>query len=632
MLRRPETSFPAIAAGLAILPILALLACSGGNGGNDGGFAAASATIGPGGGQLSSSDGRLSLIFPAGAVAAPTLITITPLAAADLSPAAQGLEPDRAYRIDPAGMTLAQPAQLSFDMSAAVLSEGTGLLPVPPVRVVFADDPTEPLPGLKTLLDSVIGLPRADATIGRLGELLFHESRYGNVTVTPPLSIPAGGSAPVTATIDTSLSTDGSNASWRSVTTNVTDDLSDTFVPFTGSYNLFCPGMATSGGVTLTIKYTAQIQLGTPEGILNQSEEAVAEFVFPVVCQGMTGASVIPGVVSLAGILDSVESIQVISRPGSNFEPTGHPIAQLAYLLVAGEIPGGGGPGAAIVDPSNWTLPSLIPVGGLGTAFDAHLIPSPGGTREALFTSGTEGFLIETLPGGNLASGGLLSMGFHEDASEVADDPANGIAAAIGATLRIASIDDSLGVQFQDYGFSQQVRSAAVNATRTRALVIRATSNDLVEAILDPTSGLVISENLVRGLGSAPRRIRWDPSSGLVGISDFVDSTVTVLSWDGATTPSMIGTANVGLGPVGIDIVDGNVLSVGFGDDSFTRIGVDLINLSIAQVTTLPIPFTPVNGTSFNPGHVKAIGDADKSVVISNFGDQSVTFLGNAYP
>ena len=70
--------------------------------------AAASDTIGPAGGQLQSSDGRLTLTIPAGALASPTSIGIQPVT--NTAPASIWL----GYRMTPDGQTFAKPVHLSF--------------------------------------------------------------------------------------------------------------------------------------------------------------------------------------------------------------------------------------------------------------------------------------------------------------------------------------------------------------------------------------------------------------------------------------------------------------------------------------------------------------------------------------
>lgn len=71
------------------------------------------AAIGSAGGSLTSSDGRLTISVPAGALAASTVVGIQPITAT--APGAMGA----AYRLTPEGQTFAQPVSLTFKYSAA---------------------------------------------------------------------------------------------------------------------------------------------------------------------------------------------------------------------------------------------------------------------------------------------------------------------------------------------------------------------------------------------------------------------------------------------------------------------------------------------------------------------------------
>ena len=71
-----------------------------------------SATIGTAGGTLASSDGRLTISVPAGALSADTVVGIQPITAT--APGAFG----SGYRLTPEGTTFAQPMTLTFDYPA----------------------------------------------------------------------------------------------------------------------------------------------------------------------------------------------------------------------------------------------------------------------------------------------------------------------------------------------------------------------------------------------------------------------------------------------------------------------------------------------------------------------------------
>src|SRR5690349_15368018 len=75
-----------------------------------------SATIGPNGGTLASSDGKLSLSVPAGAFASDTVVQIVP----DSTAPEESLGP--VYQLSPEGTTFAQPVTLAWHLSDEDLS------------------------------------------------------------------------------------------------------------------------------------------------------------------------------------------------------------------------------------------------------------------------------------------------------------------------------------------------------------------------------------------------------------------------------------------------------------------------------------------------------------------------------
>jgi hypothetical protein len=78
---------------------------------------AASATIGAGGGELVSADGRVGLTIPAGALSGPVEITVQPVSGE--APLGLGL----GYRLLPEGLTFAKPVVLTFSYDQALLAD-----------------------------------------------------------------------------------------------------------------------------------------------------------------------------------------------------------------------------------------------------------------------------------------------------------------------------------------------------------------------------------------------------------------------------------------------------------------------------------------------------------------------------
>jgi hypothetical protein len=73
-----------------------------------------SAFIGPEGGSITSSDGRLTLDFPAGALDEETLISISKIFPAELGHEFDGLDPDHAYSLEPDGLEFNIPIKASL--------------------------------------------------------------------------------------------------------------------------------------------------------------------------------------------------------------------------------------------------------------------------------------------------------------------------------------------------------------------------------------------------------------------------------------------------------------------------------------------------------------------------------------
>jgi hypothetical protein len=85
------------------------------------------ATIGAGGGELTSGDGRLTVVVPAGALAADAALSVQPIT--NLGPGGLGL----AYRLGPEGATFLSPVTLRFQLAPPDL-DGSGA-----IRIAYQD-------------------------------------------------------------------------------------------------------------------------------------------------------------------------------------------------------------------------------------------------------------------------------------------------------------------------------------------------------------------------------------------------------------------------------------------------------------------------------------------------------------
>jgi hypothetical protein len=120
--RRPrEKDMNRIASSVVLASLAALVACGGGGGGTGGGTVI-SLVVGPAGGTFEFQDGAVTLVVPAGAVAADTTVTITPSAASAPSPAPVA---GTFFSFSPEGTTFAQPVQLTLRYDLGKLPAGT---------------------------------------------------------------------------------------------------------------------------------------------------------------------------------------------------------------------------------------------------------------------------------------------------------------------------------------------------------------------------------------------------------------------------------------------------------------------------------------------------------------------------
>jgi len=74
-------------------------------------------------------------------------------------------------------------------------------------------------------------------------------------------------------------------------------------------------------------------------------------------------------------------------------------------------------------------------------------------------------------------------------------------------------------------------------------------------------------------VGVEPRRVRC--LNGICVVTNNTDNTVTIILWDGVNMPTIVGTAPVGNGPVGLDLAtlsDGNTVigTTGYNDNTYT--------------------------------------------------------------
>ena len=94
---------------ILLLLLCIAVACDGTSGNNT-----TTRTIGPEGGTITSSDGRLILIIPEGALDEDTEITIRRINPEDLPPEFEGFEGERQYELGPDGLVFNVPINVEF--------------------------------------------------------------------------------------------------------------------------------------------------------------------------------------------------------------------------------------------------------------------------------------------------------------------------------------------------------------------------------------------------------------------------------------------------------------------------------------------------------------------------------------
>ncbi|MEZ6194562.1 MAG: hypothetical protein R3F20_02375 [Planctomycetota bacterium] len=629
-----------------LLALLASLVLLGGCGGDGGGFtgATASAVIGAAGGQVSSADGRLVLDIPAGALGNDETITITAIGAADLSGTMADFAPQLAWRLEPDGLVFAQPVAITLDLGAAPAEvAGVSTFEIPAVATQSLATGFDLVDLDDIEVDLALGTVMATGTISHFSDIGVQSSHGVTVTLEHPTSIAQGASAPITATAEVAANnTVGTSMvpTWDVIhgPDFATDGLPEPFGPMGTTFSLAGPftvadqfpiSCVTGGGghVTVLISFSEiTFSLGTGffmnQGIDESGFNIV--FGFDIDCVPATGGG--KGIqentfVSLLGTLEAAEAARSVPPTSCFFD------AAAPRLIVAGTASGGGSR-SVIVDAVSGTIVEdfgLFDVD--GAAFDAFLLPSPTpGVGETFALCGTTGYHIGVdLMTCQLFPGVNLSSGFHEDTALIAQDPTLGTVSAVGNVIRRRQVDAVGGFVSLDSIFLQGgIRSVAAESSWTRFLTVTTSGNLQMVTNDGPTP----TETFAAALGSLPRRLRWDPTSGLGGITDFVDDTVTLFTWDGLGLPVILGTAAVGQGPVGLDVLGHRVVCAGFDDDTWSLIEVDLA-MGTFVTTTNPVPFA---GTGpLQPGHAAFVRDANHSVCLSFFGAAALGFVPFAY-
>lgn len=137
---------------------------------------------------------------------------------------------------------------------------------------------------------------------------------------------------------------------------------------------------------------------------------------------------------------------------------------------------------------------------------------------------------------------------------------------------------------------------------------------------------------LIGDAGNTPRRIRGVEIDGtwILAVSNFGDSTITLLTGDGTSVPAITETAMLGGKPIGIDIATtadgrGAVIASGFDTNTYTVVTVDLDG-TVSQNTTANFDPAEIQG----PGH--AIWLNDGAAAFSGNTSNTVLILPDLLP
>ena len=329
------------------------------------------------------------------------------------------------------------------------------------------------------------------------------------------------------------------------------------------------------------------------------------------------------------------------ASPGSN--------AGLRTTAAPGDCPAvlvAGNGGSVAVNACNGDVRAEYTVVG-ATAYDAIALPVPSGS------TGTHGILMSGNGsyGCDLTTPTTLGMcvarsGQYLDATAIANDP------SAGAT--VVRVQQSPTIEFFRFktqgGFFDWVTTTASGAQLPSDLrsaiagVVPATAFTAPDELIAVagTSGAggtlyhitaVNSGNPVIGeigalAGDDPRRIRCDFTSGICAVSDFANSRVTVVLWDGSGAPSIAGSTTAGAianGPVGIDVFGQRIVTTGYNDGQYSIIEVDQAG-TVVSVTTASLP-----AACTQPGHAIFLRDSANTILASCHGSNGIARVPGAF-
>lgn len=169
------------------------------------------------------------------------------------------------------------------------------------------------------------------------------------------------------------------------------------------------------------------------------------------------------------------------------------------------------------------------------------------------------------------------------------------------------------------YGLPVSAYMDRLPTTDTTARVLLVTDGQPGALIIgNPQSNFTVAK--IGNVGNDPRKVRC--AGGICAVSNFGSNTLTIVTWDGGDNAAIAATANVGDGPLGIDLREVGdtveIISTGFNDNTLTVTTVASDGTVIGSVTS------PVESGCTGPGHALWLSGTNNAMYTCNTSDSYV--------
>jgi len=594
-----------------------------------------SGTLGAAGGTLTSSNGKLSLMVPPGALAADTEITITEMAEDEVPSVFDGFVVEKAFRVEPIGLDFAGDVEITLTLGLEPPSVRSGrnrdLQVDLEVRfIAMSDDAFEEL-----------GFPDTELEIGN--NRVFHASTSElndfAVTAVPDILLWIDGQVLISEDVienqpfETSMTMVVSDLLDWDAETHLLAYSAESFILDLEHGDIITPDSETlePDGSTMrtfvmpttpTEAGTQSLELGlllrvTPS-LIPDPPTIDIEYKFP------------PRSVEVAEESPSAGSIALgtynVSLPGAEsiFPIRGTPDWQLNDTAIVAYNNGAQFLGLSPALPFsqiNTDFASFGRIYGLLVVVKPSLERAASGYQAILF--GPNGGAVSNWVPANNGFGMMQLFAFNHnltDALPYDNDPASAGYCYVDNTVGIVYLtefDIDTGF-FQSAGYVSgfpEATGLAVSAfVREEGSLLTAVDGTPGRLYLHDLVSFISPATYIADLGNSPRRIR---SLGDVAVvSNYASGTLTIVSWSQADEVAISGTVTVGDGPVGIDLLGlaGGaiaIVSTGFNDNTY-------------WVTVVSSTGTVVSNTGYSlpagitgPGHAVWLHDENKQILVS---------------